>query len=57
MPSRQHWLAWVFVLLAVACVLGIGLLVSGRWRIDSEALGLAVGAVLVVLIGVGVAAR
>ena len=57
MRLRQHWLALVFVLLALACVVGIGLLVSGRWRIDSEALGLVVGAVLVLLIGIGVAGR
>jgi len=43
----------VFVLLAVACALGIVLLVSGRWRIGSEALGLAVGGALITLIWLG----
>ena len=58
MPQpRQHWFALVFVLLAVACLAAIVLLVSGRWRIAGEGLGLAVGAVLVLLIWLGVAIR
>jgi len=44
-------------LLAVACLVAIVLLVSGRWRVTGESLGLAVGAVLVALIWLGVASR
>lgn len=54
---RQHWLAVVFVLLALGAVVGIALLASGRWRIDGEVLGLAVGGILVALIWLGLARR
>jgi hypothetical protein len=56
-PLRQHWLASVFVLFAVACAVGLVLLAGGHWRVTSETLGLAVGAGLVVLIWLGVATR
>jgi len=42
---------------AVACLAGIVLLVGGRWRVSGESLGLGVGAVLVLLIWLGVATR
>ena len=47
---RQHWLAVVFVLLAVASAAGLALLASGRLRLDSEWPGLLVGAVLLLLL-------
>jgi len=53
----QHWLALVFVLLAVACLVAIVVLVSGRWQVTGESLGLVVGAALVALIWLGVATR
>ena len=58
MPDRsQHWLAAVFVLLGVAAV-GVLVAMAGGWmRIDSELLGLGVGAVLVVLLTVSVRGR
>ena len=58
MPGRhQNWLASVFVLLAVASIVGLVLLASGRLRIDSEVLGLGVGAALVGLLWLGIARR
>ncbi len=53
----QNWLASVFVLLGVASIVGLVLLASGRVRIDSELLGLGVGAVLIVLLWLGIARR
>lgn len=54
---RQHWLASVFVLLAVVCVVALVALASGRLRVDSELLGLGVGAVLVLLLWIALRRR
>ena len=53
----QNWLASVFVLLGLASIAGLVLMASGRVRIDSELLGLGVGALLVVLLWWGIARR
>ena len=58
MPGpRQHWLASVFVLFAVLAAAGLVLLAGGFVRVDSELLGLVVGAVLVLLLWLGLAGR
>lgn len=54
---RQHWLASVFVLLAVVCVVALVALASGGLRVDSELLGLGVGAVLVLLLWIALRRR
>jgi len=54
---RQYWLPLVFVLLACGCAVALFLLASGRWRIGSEVPGLAVGGVLVVLLGWAIGRR
>ncbi len=53
----QNWLASVFVLLGIASIAGLVLMASGRLRIDSELLGLGVGAVVIVLLWLGLARR
>ena len=54
---RQNWLASVFVLLGLASIAGLVLLAGGRVRIDSELLGLGVGAVLILLLWLGITRR
>jgi len=54
---RQHWLASVFVLAGVASIIVLVMLSGGRWRVDSEWLGLGVGAVLVALLWIGLTGR
>lgn len=54
---RQNWLASVFVLLGLASIAGLMLLAGGRVRIDSELLGLGVGAVLILLLWLGITRR
>ncbi len=53
----QHWLAVGFVLLALASIAGLALLVSGYWRVASEALGLIIGGALVVVFWLGLRHR
>ena len=58
MPDRyQHWLARVFVLFAVLCAVGLLLLAGGYVTVDSEWPGLAAGAVLVILLWLGLRRR
>jgi len=47
---RQHWLAVVFVLLAVASAASLALLAGGRLRLDGEWPGLLVGGVLLLVL-------
>ncbi|MCB1792179.1 MAG: hypothetical protein KDJ27_03450 [Gammaproteobacteria bacterium] len=47
----------MFVLLAVVCVVALVALASGRLRVDSELLGLGVGAVLVLLLWIALRRR
>ena len=54
---RQHWLASVFVLSAVLAFVGLVLLAGGFVRVDSELLGLAVGAIVVLLLWLGLGGR
>lgn len=51
---RQYWLASAFVLLAIGCVAALLLMAGGWLQVDSEALGLAVGALLIVLLWIGI---
>jgi hypothetical protein len=53
----QHWIALGFVLLALAALAGMVLLASGRWRPPGEALGLAVGALVLTLFWLALARR
>jgi hypothetical protein len=53
----QHWLAVGFVLLALTSVAGMVLLATGYWQVASEALGLIVGGVLVVVLWLGLRHR
>ena len=53
----QNWLASVFVLLGIASIAGLGLMASGLLRIDSELLGLGVGAVVILLLWLGITRR
>ncbi len=58
MPDPRHnWLASVFVLLGLSSVVGLALIASGRVRIDSELLGLGVGATVIALLWLGIARR
>jgi hypothetical protein len=58
MPGpRQHWLASAFVLFGLLCAAGLVLLATGRLQIDSELPGLLVGAVLGMLLWLGLRGR
>ncbi len=39
-------LSLIFIVLAIGCAIALGLMISGRLRIDSEWPGLVVGAIL-----------
>ncbi|MCB1722458.1 MAG: hypothetical protein H6959_04030 [Chromatiaceae bacterium] len=58
MPDRrQHWLASAFVLVAVVSVAGLVSIAGGWVQVGSEVLGLAVGAMLILLFWAGIRGR
>jgi hypothetical protein len=54
---RQHWLAVVFVLLALLAAGGLLAMASGRLRIDGEWPGLLAGALLLLVFWLALRAR
>lgn len=53
----QYWLGSAFALLGIVCIALLMLLATGYLRVDSELPALVIGAVLVLLLWLGIARR